>query len=532
MFLLVRNKQVSGKLFKSGMIVSAMTFISRILGLVRDAVIANLMGAGANADVFLFANKIPNFLRRLFAEGAFAQAFIPVLADVRHESDEEHLKQFVAKVSGTLGLVVTMVTIVGVIGSPILAALFGMGWFVEYVNGEPAGEKFELASLMLKITFPYLLFVSLTGLAGAILNTLNKFAVAAFTPVLLNVAIIGCAIYLAPKFDEPAFALAWGVFLGGLFQLLFLLPFLYRAGLLVKPKWGWSDPDIVKVRTLIIPALFGVSVGQLNLLFDTVIASFLGTGSISWLYYSDRLLEFPLGLFGIAIATVILPTLSQNHVAKDDKAFSANIDWAVKMICLLGIPAATGLFMLAEPMLLTIFQRGEFTPQDATYASHSLMAYSFGLLSFMLVKVLAPGFYSRQDIKTPVKFGIWCMAANMLFNLILVWPFDYVGLAMATSLSALMNALLLYGTLHKRGVYIASSQTVSLIVKIVFASTLMGIIIFMSNPVTTDWVDFSLMNKIFELTKLIALGAAVFVASLLILGVRKHTFSASKVATK
>lgn len=523
---------MSGKLFKSGMIVSAMTFISRILGLVRDAVVANLLGAGANADVFLFANKIPNFLRRLFAEGAFAQAFIPVLADVRNEGDEAHLKQFVAKISGSLGAIVTVVAIVGVIGSPVLAALFGMGWFVDYLNDGEEGQKFELASLMLKITFPYLLFISLTGLAGAILNSLNKFAAVAFTPVLLNVAIISCALFLAPRFEEPVFAIAWGVFLGGLCQLIFLIPFLIKAGLLVKPKWGWSDPDIIKVRTLMIPALFGVSVGQLNLLFDTVIASFLGTGSISWLYYSDRLLEFPLGLFGIAIATVILPTLSRNHVSKDDKAFSANIDWAVKMVCILGIPAATGLFMLAEPMLLTIFQRGAFTPQDATYASHSLMAYSFGLLSFMLVKVLAPGFYSRQDTKTPVKFGIWCMAANMLFNLILVWPFDYVGLAMATSLSALMNALLLYGALHKRGVYIASSQTVSLIFKIIFASTLMGIVIFMFNPIAASWVDFPLIDKIIELAKLILIGAVVFTISLLVLGVRKSTFSASKTTIK
>ncbi|WP_299074138.1 murein biosynthesis integral membrane protein MurJ [uncultured Paraglaciecola sp.] len=516
---------MSAKLFKSGLIVSAMTFISRILGLARDAVIANLMGAGANADVFLFANKIPNFLRRLFAEGAFAQAFIPVLADVQHETDEQHLKQFVAKISGTLGVIVTLVTIVGVIASPILAALFGMGWFIEYVNDTPEGAKFELASLMLKITFPYLLFVSLAGLAGAILNTLNKFAVAAFTPVLLNVAIISCALFLAPQFDEPAFALAWGVFIGGLLQLLFLLPFIFKAGLLVKPKWGWSDPDIVKVRTLIIPALFGVSVGQLNLLLDTVIASFLETGSISWLYYSDRLLEFPLGLFGIAIATVILPTLSRNHVTKDDKAFSANIDWAIKMVCVLGIPAATGLFMLAEPMLLTIFQRGEFSPLDATYASHSLMAYAFGLLSFMLVKVLAPGFYSKQDTKTPVKFGIWCMAANMLFNLVLVWPFAYVGLAMATSLSALMNALLLYTELHKRGVYTVSSQTLLLLLKITIACSLMGLSIFVVNPMVSVWVELTLLNKVIELAKLVILGAVVFTASLLVLGVRKSTFS-------
>lgn len=521
---------MSRKLFKSGLIVSLMTFISRILGLIRDAVIANLMGAGASADVFLFANKIPNFLRRLFAEGAFAQAFIPVLTDVKGEGDEEHLKRFIAKVSGSLGFIVTIVTIIGVIGSPILAALFGMGWFVEYLNDGPEGSKFELASLMLKITFPYLLFISLAGLAGAILNTLNKFAMAAFTPVVLNVAIISCAIFLAPQFEQPAFALAWGVFIGGLCQLLFLLPFLIKAGLLVKPQWGWSDPDIVKVRTLMIPALFGVSVGQLNLLLDTMIATALGTGAISWLYYSDRLLEFPLGLFGIAIATVILPTLSRNHVAKDDQAFSRNIDWAVKMVCLLGIPAATGLFILAEPMLITIFQRGEFTPQDATFASHSLQAYSFGLLSFMLVKVLAPGFFSKQDTKTPVKFGIWCMAANMLFNLILVWPFDYVGLAIATSMSATMNAGLLYFTLRKRNIYVVSSETLYLMVKIVFSSLLMAAVVYQINPASSIWVDFSFIHKVTELSKLIFIGAFIFVVSLLILGVRKSSFTSKSSA--
>ncbi|MEP1871669.1 MAG: murein biosynthesis integral membrane protein MurJ [Paraglaciecola sp.] len=517
---------MSRKLLKSGVIVSFMTFISRILGLVRDAVIANLMGAGANADVFLFANKIPNFLRRLFAEGAFAQAFIPVLTDVKNEGDENHLREFIAKVSGSLGVVVTIVTIIGVVASPVLAALFGTGWFIEYWQGGPQGAKFELASMMLKITFPYLLFVSMTGLAGAILNTLNKFAMAAFTPVLLNVAIISCAIYLSPHFAEPAFALAWGVFIGGLLQLIFLIPFLIKANVLVKPKWGWNDPDLIKVRTLMIPALFGVSVGQINLLLDTMIASFLGTGAISWLYYSDRLLEFPLGLFGIAIATVILPTLSRNHVKKDSKSFNNNIDWAVKMVCFLGIPAATGLFMLAEPMLLTIFQRGEFTPLDATYASHSLKAYSFGLLSFMLVKVLAPGFYSRQDTKTPVKFGIWCMAANMLFNLVLVWPFGFVGLAMATSLSACMNALLLYVTLHKQGVYQASSKTIWLLIKILASSGLMALVIFEVNPEITTWLEFSLLMKVIELTKLVVAGGSVFMISLLLLGVRKRSFIA------
>ncbi len=501
-----------------------MTLVSRVLGLLRDVVVANLMGAGEASDVFLFANKIPNFLRRLFVEGAFAQAFIPVLTQVKNEGDKEHLQQFIAKISGTLGVVVTLVTVLGVIGSPILAAMFGAGWFIDYVNEQPDGTKFEMASLMLKITFPYLLFVSLTGLAGAILNTLNKFAVAAFTPVLLNVAIISCAIYLAPEFEQPAFALAWGVFLGGLLQLLFLLPFLFKAGVLVKPTWGWSDPDVVKVRRLMIPAMFGVSVGQINLLLDTMIASFLMTGSISWLYYSDRLLEFPLGLFGIAIATVILPALSRNHVSKDNQAFSANLDWALRMVSVLGIPAAAGLIVLAEPMLLTIFQRGEFSPKDANFASYSLMAYACGLWSFMLVKVLAPGFFSRQDMKTPVKYGIWCMAANMLFNLLLAVPFGYVGLAIGTTLSATMNAGLLYFTLQKTGVYKASHDTLILLSKIVISTLLMVSVIYYFNPVIERWIEWSLLDKVTSLAMLISLGGLVFLISLLLLGIRPRTF--------
>lgn len=517
---------MSRKLLKSGVIVSVMTFISRILGLVRDAVVANLLGAGANADIFLLANKIPNFLRRLFVEGAFSQAFIPVLTDVKNAGDEEHLRQFIAKISGTLGVIVTIVAILGVLGSPILAALFASGWFVEYLNGQPDGIKYELASLMLKITFPYLLFISMAGLAGAILNTLNKFGAAAFTPVLLNISIISCAIYLSDQFSQPAFALAWGVFIGGLAQLLFLIPFLMKAGVLVWPRWGWSDPDIVKVRTLMIPALFGVSVGQINLLLDTMIASFLGTGAISWLYYSDRLLEFPLGLFGIAIATVILPTLSRNHVTKNDVAFRNNIDWAVKMVCILGIPAAAGLFVLAEPMLLTIFQRGAFAPIDAAKSAASLQAYSVGLLSFMLVKVLAPGFYSRQDTKTPVKFGIWCMAANMVFNLLLVWPYDYVGLAMATSMSAAMNAALLYWALHKNKVYFMNKATLSLIVKIILGASLMAVVVMYLSPSVEHWIAFDLTEKVQQLFLLIAIGFGTFCTSLVVMGVRKRSFVA------
>ncbi|WP_137166383.1 murein biosynthesis integral membrane protein MurJ [Salinimonas lutimaris] len=517
---------MSGKLLKSGLIVSAMTLVSRVLGLVRDVVVARLMGDGAAADVFFFANKIPNFLRRLFAEGAFAQAFIPVLTEVHHQDDKKELREFVAKVSGTLGAIVFIVSLVGVVASPVLAALFGTGWFIEYLNDGPDGQKFELASAMLKITFPYLAFISLTGLSGAILNTLNKFAVAAFTPVLLNVCIIGFAIWMAPSMTQPAFALAWGVFVGGVVQLGFQLPFLWRAGLLVKPRWGWHDPNVVKVRKLMIPALFGVSVGQLNLLFDTFIASFLATGSISWLYYSDRLLEFPLGLFGIAIATVILPTLSRNHVAKDPAAFSGNMDWSVRMVSALGLPAAVGLAFMAEPILTVIFQRGAFTAETAKMASYSLTAYAFGLWFFMLVKVLAPGFYSRQDTKTPVKFGIWCMASNMVFNLIFAVPYGYIGLAIATSLSAALNAGLLYGQLHRIGVYKLTGKSVIFLVRTILACAVMAwTIVYFDRG--DGFYALSLAAQIQHVGLTIGAAAATFVIVMLLLGTRPAHFKAS-----
>ncbi|WP_395340920.1 murein biosynthesis integral membrane protein MurJ [Ningiella sp. W23] len=511
------------KLLKAGIIVSSMTMLSRILGLLRDIVVANIMGAGAAADVFFFANKIPNFLRRLFAEGAFAQAFIPVLTEVHEQANQNKTKDFVAKVSGTLGILVFITAIVGVLGSSVLTALFGMGWYIAYLNDEPVGAKFELASLLLKITFPYIFFISLTGFAGAILNTLNKFAVAAFTPVLLNISIIACAYFLADSFSEPAFALAWGVFIGGVVQLLFQLPFLHRAGLLVKPKWGWQDPNVIKVRTLMIPALFGVSVSQINLLLDTLIASFLMTGSISWLYYSNRLLEFPLGLFGIAIATVILPTLSRNHVQSKNIDFSKNLDWALRLIACMGVPAAAALFILAMPLMLVIFQRGEFTVDTAYMASLSLMAYTTGLLSFMLVKIFAPAFYSRQDTKTPVRYGIMTMAANMFFNLVLAIPFGYVGLALATAISGTLNALLLYRKLSQLGVYHISKDTWFYLGKVVLATVLMSSVLLWSMP-AFDFAESSFATRLKGLATLIALGLLTYSISAFVLGIRPKDF--------
>lgn len=511
---------MSKSLLKSGFIVSFMTLISRVLGLVRDVVIANLMGAGAAADVFFFANKIPNFLRRLFAEGAFAQAFVPVLTEYRQGRELPEQQLLIARVSGTLGTIITVVTLFGVIASPVVTALFGMGWFLDWWHDGPQGEKFVLASDLLRITFPYLWFITFTAMAGAILNTLGKFAVAAFTPVFLNIAIISAAIWLAPNMEQPEYGLAWGVFFGGLIQLLFQIPFLKKAGLLVRPQWGWKDPGVTKIRKLMLPAIFGVSVSQINLLLDTLIASFLMTGSISWLYYSDRLLEFPLGLFGIAIATVILPALSSRHVDKSAQEFTKTLDWGIRMVLILGVPAMAGLFFLAEPMLMVLFMHGAFSPEDARMASYSLMAYSAGLLSFMLVKVFATGFYSRQDTKRPVKFGIIAMVANMVFNIALAIPFSYVGLAMATAASAAINAGLLGFTLHKEGVLKAQPGTWRFIIQVIIATAVMVAAIKWFSPAIEAWRTTSVIERPWLLAQVIGLGAAAYLLTLLVTGLR------------
>ncbi|EMP4112916.1 murein biosynthesis integral membrane protein MurJ [Vibrio parahaemolyticus] len=511
---------MSKRLLKSGMIVSAMTLISRVLGLVRDVVVANLMGAGASADVFFFANKIPNFLRRLFAEGAFSQAFVPVLTENHAQGDMDKTRELIARAAGTLGVIVSIVTVLGVLGSGVVTALFGFGWFLDWMHGGPAAEKFELASLMLKITFPYLWFITFVALSGAILNTLGKFAVSSFTPVFLNVMIILAAWFISPRMSQPEIGLAIGVFLGGLVQFLFQIPFLIKAGVMVKPKWGWRDPGVVKIRTLMIPALFGVSVSQINLLFDTFIASFLQTGSISWLYYSDRLLEFPLGLFGIAIATVILPALSRKHVDSQSEGFAHTMDWGVRMVTLLGIPAMLGLMALAKPMLMVLFMRGEFSPQDVHQASLSLLAYASGLLNFMLIKVLAPGYYSRQDTKTPVKYGIIAMVTNMVFNAIFAYFYGYVGLAIATALSAFVNMALLYRGLHIAGVYQITKRTVFFIIRLVIAGAAMVAAILWQLEDMSVWLEWSFAHRSGMLGMLIGLGAAVYLAVLFLTGVR------------
>lgn len=511
------DTQKKSGLLRSSAIVGVMTMLSRVLGLARDVVVANYFGASSSADAFFVAFKIPNFLRRLFAEGAFAQAFVPVLSEYRTQRDLNAVQHLVNAVAGTLGGVLVFVTALAVLGAPVLTALFAPGFYM----GDSA--KFELAAEMLRITFPYLLLISLTAFAGAVLNSYERFAVPAFTPVLLNVSLIGSAVFLSPLFDPPVLALAWGVMIAGVLQLIFQLPFMARLRLLPKPVWGWNDEGVRRIMKLMIPALFGVSVTQINLLLDTVLASFLQTGSVSWLYYSDRLVELPLGVFGIAIATVILPSLSRKHSVQSSEQFSSTLNWAMQMVMLIGIPAAVALFVLAEPMLITLFHYGALTDRDVMMAAMSLQAYACGLLAFMFIKVLATGYFSRQDTKTPVKIGIQAAVANMVFNLILIGPLAHVGLAAATAMSAFLNAgLLLYGLL-KSGVFTWSPGWGVQIARMVLANCVMVAVIYQLMTTTEHWLQMALWDRILEMAILVVAGLVTYTVTIILAGLRpKH----------
>jgi putative peptidoglycan lipid II flippase len=520
---IVKQKKDHGLLRSSG-VVGFFTMLSRFLGLARDVVFARVIGAEALADVFFVAFKIPNFFRRLFAEGAFAQAFVPILGEYREKGSAAAVRQLVSRVAGNLGLCLILLTLFIVVASPLMAAIFAPSWYMDNPS------KFAATSEMLRITFPYLLFISMTGLAGAVLNSYDRFAVPAFTPLLLNLCLILAALFAAPLFDQPAYALAWGVLVAGIVQFLFQLPFLKTIHMLPMPSVDWQDSGVKKVLALMAPAIFGVSVSQINLLLDTVLATFLPTGSVSWLYYSDRLSELPLGVFGIAIATVILPNLSRHHVAQSTQAFSQTLDWALKMILLIAVPAAAALILLAEPILVTLFYYGDvMTMRDMAMASLSLKAYAAGLIAFMLIKVLAPGFFARQDMRTPVRIGVIAMVMNMLFNLVLViplhsyWQIGHLGLAAATSLSAFLNAILLYFALRNQGIYQPVNGWLRFFIRLAIAVLVMLLILIQLSNVLgglESFYSFNWIQRVAYLGLLCGAGFVGFAISLLLLGFR------------
>lgn len=400
-------------LLKTLATISSMTLLSRILGFVRDFVIARVFGAGVLTDAFFVAFKLPNLLRRMFAEGAFAQAFVPILGEYKNTLGTDETKRLIDHVASLLFIALLAVTLLGMVGAPLLVYVSAPGFVAD-------PDKFALTVELTRITFPYILFMSLVALCGGILNTWNRFAIPAFTPVLLNISFIVMALFVAPHCARPVLALGWSVFIGGALQLALQLPYLKRIGMLPRFSLDWHDPGVRRILRLMAPAILGVSVSQLSLLINTIFASFLDTGSVSWLYYADRLMEFPSGMLGAALGTILLPSLAKYHSSGEFDEYSRLLDWGLRLTLLLAAPAALALAIIAVPLIATLFHHGAFTANDVWQTRNALVAYSVGLLGLILVKVLAPGFYARQNIRTPVRIAIVSLCATQLLNLMLV----------------------------------------------------------------------------------------------------------------
>lgn len=516
---------MSQRLLRSTVLVGGMTLVSRIFGYVRDAVIFVSFGVSGATDAFFVAFRIPNLLRRLFAEGAFSQAFVPVFSEYKTKHDPAALHTLVDHVTGSLTLILSGITALGILAAPVLILIFAPG-FID----NPA--RFDLATSMLRITFPYLFFISLTALAGSILNSFGRFAVPAFTPTFLNIAMIGATLWIAPHLDKPITALAWGVLIAGVAQLAFQLPFLARLGLLPRLRPNFHHPGVRKILKLMLPALFGSSVMQVNLLFDTLIASFLATGSISWLYASDRFVELPLALFGVATATVILPRLAHQYAIQSQDGFAATLEWALRLSVLIAIPAMLGLILLSGPILSTLVQYREFTVFDMLMARLSLIAYGLGLPAFILIKILAPGFYARQDTTTPVKVGVAAMLANMGLNVIIVGPWTlldipgaHAGLALSTTLSAYLNAGLLFFNLRRKGIYRPGPGWGRLILQTSLATAAMMAALALATPALSEWTPWSAPTRLLALLGLFGLGTVCYTLVLFTLGIRVRHFA-------
>jgi len=505
-------------LLKALATVSGMTLLSRILGFVRDFIIARVFGAGMATDAFFVAFRLPNLLRRMFAEGAFSQAFVPILAEYRNRRGETETKRLVDHVTTALFLVVLVVTLVGMIATPLIIYVSAPGF-----SSDP--EKFALTVTLTRITFPYILCMSLVAMAAGILNTWSKFALPAFTPVLLNIAMIGGTWLLADHFNPPVLALAWAVFLGGLLQLGIQVPALARIGMLPRFSFSLQDEGVRRILKLMAPALVGVSVSQISLLINTIFASFLESGSVSWLYYADRLMEFPAGLLGAALGTILLPSLSKTHANGQKEEFSALLDWGLRLTLLLTLPAALALAILAVPLLSTLFQHGAFTTTDVLRTREALVAYTVGLSGLILVKILAPAFYARQDIRTPVKIALLTLTLTQLMNLVFIGWLHHAGLALSTGLASCINAALLYRGLREREVYRPAAGWGKFLLQLLTALLLMGLTLAWGLGREADWFQWHSLTRISHLSLLVAAGGGVYLLALWVLGFRLKDFT-------
>jgi putative peptidoglycan lipid II flippase len=497
--------------------VSGMTLISRILGFVRDSVIARLFGAGIATDAFFVAFRLPNLLRRLTAEGAFSQAFIPILAEYRTQRGDAATHQMVNRAATLLTLVLFVVTVVGILASPFIIYITAPGFSADQ-------DKFDLTVAMLRVTFPYILFISLVSLAGGVLNTWSRFSIPAFTPTLLNVAMIVGAALAIPYFHPPVMALAWSVFAGGVLQLAFQVPALARIGMLPRADFLFSDPGVRRILKLMGPAAFGVSISQVSLIINTIFASFLGTGSVSWLYYADRLMEFPTGLLGVGLGTILLPSLARYHSRADTGEYSRLLDWGLRLTLLLSLPSSLALAILAVPLIGTLFHYGNFSDVDVWMTRQALMAYALGLTGLILVKVLAPGFYARQDIRTPVRIAIMTLLLTQGMNALFVGWLKHAGLALAIGLGACLNALLLQRKLRQTGIYHPQPGWGAFTLKIAVALVIMGLALYFAMGPASWWLAARALYRVGALCGLVVLGVAVYFATLWALGFRTRDF--------
>ena len=504
-------------LLRSTFAFGSMTTISRITGLVRDIVFAQVVGSTFAADAFFVAFRIPNFFRRIFGEGAFSAAFVPVYTQHRRTREPGEVRGFVNLVTGRLALILLLVTVVGILAAPVVVTVIAPGFRVD-------AEKFTVTVEALRWTFPYLLFICLVALSAGILNTCGQFAIPAATPILLNLTLIGSALWLTGFVPNLAVALAIGVFIAGVLQLIFQIPFLVKSKVMPRPALKVTSVEdregAGEVYRLMLPAIFGASVAQINLIINTIIASFLVTGSVSWLYYSDRLMEFPLGVFGVALGTVLLPRLSNEHVAQAKDEFSGLLDWGMRWCLLIALPATIGLITLAEPLVATLFHHGAFTQHDVLMSARALVAFSFGLIALVAVRVLAPGFFARKDTKTPVRVGVIAMAVNTVLGIALVFPLQHVGLALATSLAAFVNAGILLYLLMRDKTYLPLRGWSAFMVRVLCASSIMGAVLWWSVPDLTQWLDYSILEQIFHLAIRVLGGMVLYLILILTFGIK------------
>ncbi|OCQ53020.1 putative peptidoglycan biosynthesis protein MurJ [Photorhabdus australis subsp. thailandensis] len=505
-------------LLKSLAAVSSMTMFSRVLGFIRDAIIARIFGAGAASDAFFVAFKLPNLLRRIFAEGAFSQAFVPILAEYKNQQGDEATRTFIAYISGMLTLVLAIVTVLGILAAPWVIYITAPGF-----TDNP--DKFILTTNLLRITFPYIFLISLTSLVGAILNTWNRFSVPAFAPTLLNISMIVFALFVAPYCNPPVMALGWAVVVGGVLQLAYQLPHLRKIGMLVLPRVSFRNSGVWRVMRQMGPAILGVSVSQISLIINTIFASFLVSGSVSWMYYADRLMELPSGVLGVALGTILLPSLAKSFSGGNHEEYTRLMDWGLRLCFLLALPCAVALGILAKPLTVSLFQYGNFTAFDAEMTQRALIAYCFGLMGIIIVKVLAPGFYSRQDIKTPVKIAIATLILTQLMNLAFIGPLKHAGLALSIGLAACFNASMLYWQLRKRNIFKPLAGWGIFLFKLAVAILVMIVALAVILWLMPAWDQGNMAIRLLRVMAVVIVGMSSYFAALALMGFRLKDFA-------